>query len=217
MRLSAFADLVLLAVVFWSVWSLRFLNVETAGLLAMIAGVGAGALLLSLRKERWRDIGLKSGGGVLWTLARAGEFCIITLLVGALGIGVATALGFPPSEPAAVADQPDALPAFILDILFGVWIGAALGEEIFFRGFLLSKFRSLFGGGRIALGFAMLAQAVWFGAGHASQGLSGMIVTGSIGFVLALFFVTRARGSLIPMIIGHGVANTLLFTLAYVT
>lgn len=215
MRLRAFADLVLLAAVFWGVWSLRFLGVEKVGLWAMVAGVGAGALLILLRKERFRDIGLKSGGGLVWTLARAGEFCIVALIVGAIGIGLATALGFPPSEPAAVANQPDALPAFLLDILLGVWIGAALGEEIFFRGLLLSKFRTLFGGGRIALGLAMLAQAVWFGAGHASQGLSGMMITGSIGFVLALFFVTRARGSLVPMIIGHGVVNTLSLTLAY--
>ncbi len=215
MRINAFTDLILLGIVFWAVWSLRFFGVADVGLLSMVAGVGAGALLLAMRKEHWRDIGLKSGGNLGWTLARAGEFALLVLAVSALGIGIATAIGHPPATSSVITGQPQTLPGFLLDILFGVWIGAALGEEIFFRGFLLSKFRTLFGGGRIALALAILAQAIWFGAGHASQGLSGMIVTGAIGFALAIFFVTRARGSLIPLILGHGFVNTVTLTIAF--
>lgn len=215
MRAKAFSDLLMLAAVFWGVWSLRFFGVENVGLWSMLAGVGVGAVMLIRRKEGPQTLGLRSGGGLGWTLARAGEVSLLVLVVGAAGIGVATALGYPPTASTAVTNQPEALSAFLLDILVGVWIGAALGEEIFFRGFLITKFRTLFGGGRVALLLAIFAQAVWFGAGHASQGLSGMIVTGMAGLALGIYFVTRARGSLIPMILGHGLVNTIGLSISY--
>jgi membrane protease YdiL (CAAX protease family) len=30
--------------------------------------------------------------------------------------------------------QSESLSGFLLDLVFGVWIGAAIGEELFFRG-----------------------------------------------------------------------------------
>lgn len=215
MRKRAFVDICILALVFWSVWSLRFAGVENIGLWSMLAGVGSGAVLLALRKESWRELGLRVGGDTRFVLSRAGEFTILTLVTGGVVIGLATAIGHPPSQSAVLTQQPDTLPGFLLDILFGVWIGAAIGEEVFFRGFLLSKFATLFGGGRLALALAVLAQAVWFGAGHASQGVSGMIVTGAIGAVLGAFFVTRARRALVPLIIGHGFVDTVSLTIHY--
>ena len=111
--------------------------------------------------------------------------------------------------------QPDTLFVFLLDIVFGVWIAAAIGEEIFFRGLLLPKFAALFGGGRLTLALAVLAQAIWFGAGHISQGLSGMIMAGAIGAVLGAFFLTRARRALLPLIIAHGMIDTVWVTIHY--
>ena len=59
MRRLTFIDIAILALVFWSVWSLRFAGVENTGLWTMLAAVGAGAALLAIRKESWRDIGLR--------------------------------------------------------------------------------------------------------------------------------------------------------------
>ena len=131
--------------------------------------------------------------------------------------GIATAIGFPPSQSSVLTQQPDTLPGFLLDIFFGVWIGAAIGEEVFFRGFLLAKFSSIFGDGRIGLALAVLAQAVWFGSGHVSQGISGMIMAGTIGAVLGLFFLIRARRALLPLIIGHGLVDTLSLTINFLS
>ncbi len=60
---------------------------------------------------------------------------------------------------------------------------------------------------------AVLAQAVWFGSGHVSQGTSGMIMTGAIGAVLGTFHLTRARRALVPLIIGHGFVDTVSQTI----
>ncbi|MGB5622189.1 MAG: CPBP family intramembrane glutamic endopeptidase [Gammaproteobacteria bacterium] len=214
-RRRAFVDLCILALAFWSVYSLRFAGVANIGLWSMLAGVGAGAILLALRKESWGGLGLRSGGDARFVSSRAGEFMILTLVTGGAVMGIATALGYPPSQSTVITQQPDTLAGFLLDIVFGVWIGAAIGEEVFFRGFLLSKFTMLFGGGRRALTLAVLAQAVWFGAGHASQGVSGMIMTGAIGVVLGWFYVTRARRALIPLIIGHGMFDTVALTINF--
>ncbi|GAB4531674.1 MAG: hypothetical protein Tsb0010_12990 [Parvularculaceae bacterium] len=212
MRKSAFLDLLILAAVFWSVWSLRFVGVGNIGLWSMLAGVAAGVALLLMRGESFRDIGLRVEGGWGWTLSRVGEVGFLVFVLGFGSIGLVTALGMPPTTSVALTEQPDTLPLFLLDLLFGVWLGAAIGEEMFFRGFLISKFRTLFGGergGLFATCLALLAQAAWFGSGHASQGLGGMIATGVIGLGLGVYFLTRARGSLIPMIIGHGLVNTI--------
>ena len=215
MRTRAFVDISILGLVFWGVWSLRFAGVENVGFWTMLASVGTGAALLALRKESWRDFGLRAGGDARFVLSKAAEFTILTLVTGGAVIGLATAIGYPPSESAVLTQQPDTLSGFLLDILFGVWIGAAIGEEIFFRGFLLKKFATLFGGGRLALALAVLAQAVWFGSGHISQGVSGMIMAGAIGAVLGVFFLTRARRALVPMIIGHGIVDTVSQTIYF--
>jgi membrane protease YdiL (CAAX protease family) len=216
MRKRAFVDITILALVFWSIWSLRFAEVQNVGLWSILAAVGAGAVLMAMRKESWRDIGLCAGGNARFVLSRAGEFSILTLATGFTVIGIATALGYPPSQSAVLAQQPETLSGFLLDIVFGVWVGAAIGEELFFRGMLLSKFTTLFGGGRSALVLAVLAQAIWFGAGHASQGVSGMIMTGVIGAVVGTYFVTRGRRALIPLMIGHGFIDTVSQTIYFI-
>ena len=76
MRRHAFVDIAILALVFWSVWSLRFVGVEKVGLMSMLAAVGAGAVLLAIRKESWRDFGLQTGGDARFVMSRAAEFSI---------------------------------------------------------------------------------------------------------------------------------------------
>jgi membrane protease YdiL (CAAX protease family) len=180
-----------------------------------MAAVGAGAVLLAIRKESWRDLGLHAGGDARFVISRAAEFSILALVTGFAVIGLATALGYPPSQSAVLTQQPESLSGFLLDIVFGVWIGAAIGEELFFRGLLLTKFTTLFGGGRLALVLAILSQAIWFGAGHVSQGASGMIMAGTIGAVVGTYFVTRGRRALIPLMIGHGFVDTVSQTIYF--
>lgn len=217
MRKHAAIDLAILALVFWGVWSLRFAGVKNIGLWSILAAVSAGAVLLAIRKASWRDIGLKSGGDTRFVISRAVEFSALAIITGMTVISLATALGYPPSQSSVLTQQPESLSGFLLDIIFGVWIGAAIGEELFFRGLLLSKFTTLFGGSKLALVLAVLAQAIWFGAGHVSQGASGMIMTGFIGAVIGTYFITRGRRALIPMIIGHGFVDTVSQTMFYLS
>ena len=215
-RKRAFVDISIFGVVFWSVLlSLRYAGVENIGFWTALASVATGAALIAIRKESWRDYGLRAGGDARFVLSRAGEVWILTYVTAFAVIGLATALGYPPTESVVLTQQPETLPGFLLDIVFGVWIAAAIGEELIFRGFLLTKFTNLFGGGRLALVLAVLAQAVWFGAGHVSQGVGGMIMAGAIGAALGTYFLTRGRRALLPLIIAHGLINTVTVTIHF--
>ena len=49
-----------------------------------------------------------------------------------------------------------------------------------------------------------------FGAGHASQGGTGMLMTGAIGTALGVYFMTRGQRSLLPLVLSHGIIDTLV-------
>ncbi len=222
MKQRALIDLVILALVFWGVWSLRFVGVGNIGVWSMLAGVSVGLLLLKMKDQSLASIGLVSWakGRVNLRSKTLGALMVIVLaMVG--GAAVFTALLGPMDSGATITEQPDTIGLFLLDILVGVWIGAALGEEIFFRGLLLSKFQTIFAGNGVSAKWAgaaaVVAQAIWFGAGHASQGITGIAVTGFIGLCLGFYYMYRSPGNLWPMIIAHGLANTIALTLNFLS
>jgi membrane protease YdiL (CAAX protease family) len=62
---------------------------------------------------------------------------------------------------------------------------------------------------------AVLLQAVLFGAVHAyNRGLFGFLVLGAVGAVLGTFYLVFQR-NLWPVILAHGLGNTLGFLLRY--
>ena len=94
-----------------------------------------------------------------------------------------------------------------------IWIGAAICEEIVFRGFLIGRLEAAFGGpSRLATGAAVLLSSVVFGAAHAYQGPTGIIITGVLGFVFAVVYVSGGR-NLWLNIVAHGTYDTLSLAL----
>lgn len=214
MRAAAFRDLLILAATFWSVWSLRYAGVEKVGFWTTLATCALGFILLRARGGRLHEVGLVT--------LKPRDLRLSLEAVGLIGLAYFTAplwialLG-PLETPDSLAEGPKTLEAFFIDILLFTWIGAALGEEVALRGFVFERFRTLIGGGGAGAVLAALAQAIWFGAGHAGQGAVGMAVTGVIGFLLALYFLTRARGSLWPLVFAHAVVNTAVQTIYFVS
>ncbi len=103
---------------------------------------------------------------------------------------------------------------FYAQLLLLSWTVAAFGEEILFRGYLLTRVAGLFGGGPRARLAALTLQAAAFGAAHLYQGLAGVLVTGSVGFVLgALYLMTRRN--LWAVIVAHGLVDTVSLTALY--
>lgn len=105
------------------------------------------------------------------------------------------------------------LSLFLLLLPF-TWLFAAFGEEVFFRGYLMTRFAQFMGEGRMAWTIALFTQAAIFGAAHAYQGPVGMVGTGILGLISGGATLLWRR-NLWPAIIAHGLTDTLGFTLIY--
>jgi hypothetical protein len=98
-------------------------------------------------------------------------------------------------------------PRAVLRMLVMIWVTAALCEEILFRGFILAMWKGAFGIGRRQDLCGALFSALLFGLAHFYQGLSGMLLTTALGFLLALLYVRNGR-ELYINILAHGFFDT---------
>lgn len=87
-----------------------------------------------------------------------------------------------------------------------VWLQAALLEE-FTRAFILSRLWQVWPSGNARLALVAAAAAL-FGLGHVYQGWAGVAVTAIIGFILGYYYLRRGR--VLPMIVSHGLYNTIV-------
>lgn len=179
----------------------------------VIAGIGA-TWLLRRNGQTWGDLGLRWAANKKDLAKGAGM--VVLVVVGAVAVNAAVQpllnilLG-----SAAEREFPDVSTVQLyLTMMVIVWTTASFGEEMVFRAFLMSRLSAMFGGTRLAWVLAAFVQAAIFGLGHAYQGIGGIIVTGVVGLVFGLLYLV-ARRNLWPMIIGHGIINTIGMTVLH--
>ncbi len=95
-----------------------------------------------------------------------------------------------------------------------MWVMAAFGEEFFYRGYIMRRLAILFGNKNFSWILGAVISSLLFGLTHAYQGVSGMITTGMVGFILALAFY-RNRSNLVVGILTHGIYDTYGILLIY--
>lgn len=94
------------------------------------------------------------------------------------------------------------------------WIGvlfvSSFGEEVVYRGFLISRLEALFGSNpRVALVSAVVVSSLVFGVAHFAWGIVGIVQTSFMGLALATCYVVLKR-NLWPLIAAHAIMDTLL-------
>ncbi len=103
----------------------------------------------------------------------------------------------------------------LLLILFVVsWVLAAFGEELAFRGYLMNRVADGFGRTRVAWIISLAVVSVFFGVGHGTQGIAGIVQESLSGCWLGVFFLASGRNLTVP-IVAHGVSNSLALVLIY--
>ena len=217
-RTKALVDLLVLLVVLGAMWSLRFYEVQYVGILTTSAGLVIVAVLLHRRRQILSDIGWKYvfRGRQLWS--RTFEVMGLTALTMVIGMALVGWIFGAPEQSSAVSQLPDNIWLFLLDVTILTWVFIAFGEELIFRGMMLSRLETLFGlQGRANIVTVSLAQGVLFGAGHASQGVTGMIITGAIGTVLGMYFMTRGQRSLVPLVLSHGIIDSAVLSASWLS
>jgi membrane protease YdiL (CAAX protease family) len=83
--------------------------------------------------------------------------------------------------------------ALFLVSLISIYFFSSFGEEIIYRGFLITRLEELFGGNRKALAWAMLVSSLVFGLAHFGWGVAGMVQTTFMGLALAISFIIFKR------------------------
>lgn len=191
-----------------------------AGPISLIGLLGILTLYLHRIGFSWRDFGLTRLPDLkarLLILPQAllvfGGFAIAISSV--LGLGQALGWTFMSEVPEGVMERWGAvegnLPLYLMWLGI-IWTSAAFGEEMFFRGYLVTRFTHGFSGTRLAPILAIVFAAAFFGFGHMYyQGLRGFITTGAIALVFGASFLLFKR-NLWPIILVHGVIDTLTFT-----
>lgn len=94
--------------------------------------------------------------------------------------------------------------------LLYMWISAALGEELLFRGFVFLQLKKIYGDRPLV---TILISAVLFALPHAYQGASGLLVTFVFGLIFGAIYA-RFKNLWINILV-HGLVDTMFLVLAY--
>ncbi len=214
-EITAFVFLALL-----SKYLMSFLFWRYAGPASLLLTLGLLTLYFRAIGLRWSAMGLVPLRGwkpKLMVIPQAGLTLIAFAAVVALTTIAGPAIGitFLPEVPAGVENRwgevAGSLPHYLLWLGI-VWTAAAFGEEMFFRGYLVTRLQLVFSGGWLGSIFAIVLSALIFGYGHFYyQGWRGAVVTCGIGLAFGTMFLLFKR-NLWPLVLLHGIIDTLTFT-----
>ncbi|ODR79923.1 hypothetical protein BG842_23935 [Haladaptatus sp. W1] len=122
-----------------------------------------------------------------------------------VGQRVADAFGIDYEDGLRELLTPDSLGGWVVLLALVLPIIAGF-EELLFRSSLVGVFAAGYG---ISPWFLVVASSVAFATGHGAQGPAGVLVTGTLGAVLASAFVLT--GSFLVVVVAHYLVNALEF------
>ena len=167
-------------------------------------------------------IGLASISWPKGVLLLVPQTVLAFILIGVSGVAVAM-LGDALNISFFNAEQPDSeirwgklynnTPLYLSWLLI-LWVSGP-AEELFFRGYLISRLSEVLGNSIPALIASVTLPALMFGIGHVYyQGWRGLLVTGAIGLTLGILYLAY-RKNLWPLMIAHAAFNSMVFTALY--
>ena len=171
--------------------------------------LGMASISLLLRRRGLGSLGLHRPPHGWLLAAQMLAFAIAwTLLSLALIIPVANHVTGQRQDMSDFADLEGDL-GLLAVLLVASWTLAAFGEELAFRGYLLTRLTDTMGTSRAAGVVAVLTSSLLFGLLHTQQGVVGVVLTTLDGVVFALL---RFRlGTVWAPVLAHGFNNTIGF------
>ena len=166
-----------------------------------------GLISLRLRDGGWGVIGLRWPVSWRRTVLMALAAAAARILLSSLVIDPITAHFWPVAIAPSGSEQIAGHAIVALRWLLLVWTFAAFGEEISYRGYLVTRAADVGGRTKAAYWAAVLAVSVLFGIGHYYKGPSGMVDSGMAGLVLGAAYLLSGR-NLWVCILAHGFIDT---------
>jgi len=174
---------------------------------------------LKLRKERWIDLGL-TFKSISW---RGGfKVLLLSILVFVLALAgfmvgsiiMANITGIPEGANMTGYDYLKDNFGMLLLTLAGVYIVSSFGEEVIYRGFLITRISQIGNDSKKATIIAIIFSSTIFGLIHYSWGPMGMVQTGFMGLALGICYIKLKRRLWI-LILAHAYMDTILMIQMY--
>jgi len=166
-----------------------------------------GLLSLRLRDGGWSAMGLKRPASWRRILLIALAAAALRILLGQFVIEPATGFFWPKPTAPALANEIRGNVEIALLALAIVWTFAAFGEEIAYRGYLLTRAADIGYRSPTAYWIGIVFVSILFGYGHYYKGPSGIIDSGIAGLILGAAYMFAGR-NLWASILTHGFIDT---------
>lgn len=98
--------------------------------------------------------------------------------------------------------------------LIGVYIASSFGEEVIYRGFLITRFSEIGKHTKAAIVIAVILSAVIFGLIHYEWGPMGVVQTFFMGLVLGICYI-KLKKRLWILVLAHAYMDTILMLQLY--
>ncbi len=222
MQIRALKELAIVSVAFSSMAILlpRWTGSDPHTAQYLVAGTYLFTLALIwflLGKDAPRKLGLDLDKPNFWRSTVINSLLVFVVSTFAFLLGSAIALNLGLSLEKADTNAFDHLqnnlPLFILTLI-GIYITSSFGEEVIYRGFLITKLQDIIGKGKLANASIVAFAGILFGFAHYSWGIMGIIQTSCMGWALGYFYL-RYNYNLWITILAHAYMDTLLLIQMY--
>ena len=173
-----------------------------------------GLLSIRLRNGGLSAMGFKRPASWTRVVLIALAAAALRILLGEFVIDPLTGRFWPPAIAPAGAGAITGSIRDALRWLLIVWSFAAFGEEIAYRGYLLTRAADLGRRSTVAYWLGMVFISVLFGYGHFYKGPAGIIDSGVAGLILGSAYLLSGR-NLWTCILAHGFIDTFGVTVLY--
>lgn len=194
-----------------------------AGPISLLSALAVATWRLKRNNESWVSLGLFNKGSYLNLSLWIVGALVTTIIIGNLGGALANALITSPTElneqinvvlQNRFSNVEGNLSVYIYWLIIS-WVIGGFTEELLFRGFMILRFEKALSKLPFATALAVIIQALIFGQQHMYyQGYLGLFATGFMALTSGIIFIYCKR-SLWPLIISHGLANTLGMTMRF--
>jgi len=169
----------------------------------------AGWFSLRWRGLNWQTLGLRQPDSWITTIAIALVSAVAYQLLSEFVIEPITGRPDLSDFQSVVGNLPAALALLVI-----VWILAAFGEEMAYRGYVLERVATLGHHTSVAYIGAVVVVSLLFGLGHFYQGLAGVLGSTISGLLFGLLYLKGKRNLWLP-ILAHGFSDTIGLALIY--
>lgn len=166
-----------------------------------------GLISIRLRDGRWFAIGFKRPESWRRILLIALAAAAFRILLGQFVIEPLTAFYWPKPTAPAFATEITGNAKIALLALVVVWTFAAFGEEIAYRGYLLTRAADIGRRSRAAYWIGIVLVSILFGYGHYYKGPAGIVDSGIAGLILGTAYMLVGRNLWI-CVLAHGFIDT---------